>query len=204
MSGLARVAARLGARAAVGKRWPTLLFFTDPVRTPHPERIVAGLPRGSAVVYRAFGAADAAAKGRALARIAHRRGVLIFVGADPALAATIGADGLHLPERMATRKGRNLNFAKRFCLSAATHGEPAIRRARASGVQALVISPIFSSASPSAGAPLGALRFRRLVRLARLPAYALGGIDGSSARALQGSGAVGLAGIEAFDPTPRT
>ena len=198
MAGLARAAVKLGAAGPNGKRWPRLLFFTDPVRTPDPARIVARLPRGSAIVYRAFGAADAVTRGRVLARIARRRGVLVFVGADPALAAAIGADGLHLPERLAARKGCNLALAARFRLSAAAHGEAALRRARAAGVEAIVLSPVFASESPSAGAPLGAFAFRRLVRLARAPTYALGGIDSDTARALQGSGAAGLAGIGVF------
>jgi thiamine-phosphate pyrophosphorylase len=67
------------------------------------------------------------------------------------------------------------------------------------GVEAVVISPVFPSRSPSAGAPIGALRFRILVRTARLPVYALGGVNPRTARALKGCGAAGLAAVEALD-----
>jgi len=182
--------------------WPRLLFFTDPVRTPDPAAVVASLPRGSAIVYRAFGAADAVTAGRSLARLARRRGVLMFVGADPRLAAAVGADGVHLPERLAGRRGRNHGLRRRFRLTAAAHGLPAVRRARAAGVEAVVVSPVFPSRSPSAGPPIGALRFRTLVRAARLPVYALGGVTPRTAKALKGCGAIGLAAVEALTSSP--
>jgi thiamine-phosphate pyrophosphorylase len=194
-----RVARNLGPRPNGARAWPRLLFFTDPVRTPDPARVVTGLPRGAAVVYRAFGAPDAVAVGRRLARLARRRGVLMFVGADPRLAAAVGADGLHLPERLAMRAGVNGALKRRFRLTAAAHGPAAVRRARQAGVEAVVISPVFPSRSPSAGRPIGALRFRSLVRAAALPVYALGGVNLRTARALKGCGAAGLAAVEALD-----
>ena len=170
------------------------------MRTPDPARVVASLPRGAAVVYRAFGAKDAVAAGRALARLAHRRGVLMFVGADARLAAAVGADGLHLPERLAGRRGVNSALRRRFRLTAAAHGLPAVRRARAAGVEAVVVSPVFPSRSPSAGRPIGALRFRALVRASELPVYALGGVTPRTAQALKACGAAGLAAVEALEP----
>lgn len=194
-----RRARNLGPWPRSARPWPRLLFFTDPVRTPDPARVAASLPRGAAIVYRAFGAPDAVATGRRLARLAHRRGVLMFVGADPRLAAAVGADGVHLPERLATRRGANNALKRRFRLTAAAHGLPAARRARAAGVEAVVVSPVFPSRSPSAGRPIGALRFRTLVRAAALPVYALGGVNPRTARGLKGSGAAGLAAVEAFE-----
>ena len=195
---LARDARGLGARRRLAKSWPTLLFFTDPVRTPDPAAIARRLPPGSGVVFRAFGAASARAQGLELARVVRRRRLVLFVGSDPELARALGADGLHLPERDALRKGRNRALRARFWLSAAAHDEPAIRRATAAGVEALVISPVFPSRSPSAGKPLGPLRFAHLARLSDLPVYALGGVSNSTAKRLRASAAAGLAAIEAF------
>jgi len=157
---------------------------------------VAGLPRGSAVIYRAFGDPGALAKGRALRRLAYRRGVLFLVGADAALAVALRADGVHLPERLAGRAGTLRALKRRFLVTAAAHSAPAALRARRAGAQALVISPVFPSASPSAGRSLGPLAFAALVRRAGAPAYALGGVNALTARRLAGSGAVGLAAIE--------
>ena len=179
-----------------GKRLPYLLFFTDPLRTPEPRDVIARLPRGSGVVFRAFGAADAVIQGRKLATLARRRGVAFFVGADVALAIALRADGVHLPERLTGRAGVCRALRRRFRVTAAAHSLPAILKAERAGVDALVISPVFASQSPSAGRPLGVLAFARLVRRAALPVYALGGVKAGSARRLIASGAHGLAAIE--------
>ena len=137
--------------------------------------------------------------GLALARIARRRGLVFFVGADPRLAAALGADGVHLPQRDAGRRGRNLVLKQRFLLSAAAHDEGSARRARMAGVQALVVSTVFPSTSPSAGLAMGRLAFARLAHKTRLPIYALGGVNNFTIRQLMGSGAAGVAGVGAFD-----
>lgn len=138
-----------------------------------------------------------------LARIARRRGLLFFVGGDArtaaVLGAALGADGLHLPQRDSARRGVNMALRRRFWLSAAAHDQPAVRRARLAGIQALVVSPIFPSASPSAGRPKGSLAFARLARSTGVPTFALGGIDADTVRRLNGSGAAGVAGVSLFE-----
>jgi thiamine-phosphate pyrophosphorylase len=191
-----RAARRLGGRRGDAKSLPPLLFFTDPDRTPDPGRIVRRLPRGAGVVFRAFGAKAALGQGKALRAIAQRRGVLFLVGADAVLAARLRADGVHLPERLADRAGAIAALRRRFLVTAAAHGLPAALRARRAGVAAIVVSPVFPSRSPSAGRPLGPRAFATLVRAARAPAYALGGVDARTARRLHLSGAAGLAAIE--------
>jgi thiamine-phosphate pyrophosphorylase len=191
-----RAAVKLRARRGAAKALPPLLFFTDPIRTPHPERVVARLPRGSAVVFRAFGAPDGLERGMRLAKAARRRGVVLLVGMDGALAARLGADGVHLPERLAGRAGSVRALGRRFLVTAAAHDLPAALRARRAGVDAIVVSPVFPSRSPSAGRPIGVRAFASLARAASAPAYALGGVDARNARRIARSGAVGLAAIE--------
>ncbi len=191
-----RAARRLGARGVAAKALPPLLFFTDPIRTPNPEKVVARLPRGAAVVYRHFGAADALSRGKMIATVARRRGVRLLVGADGTLAARLGADGVHLPQRLAGRTGLVRTLRRRFLVTAAAHDLPAALRARRAGVQAIVVSPVFPSHSPSAGQALGVRRLATLIRKAGLPAYALGGVTARTARRLPLSGAVGMAAIE--------
>ncbi|MDE2357469.1 MAG: thiamine phosphate synthase [Alphaproteobacteria bacterium] len=189
--------AKPGARAT---SWPSILAFTDPLRTPDPLALCRTLPRGCAVVYRAFGDPKAVEIGRRLRRATRQRGLAFFVGADIALARRVQADGLHLPERLAGRKGAILDAGRRFLVSAAAHDASAILRARGAGVRALVVSAIFPSESPSAGKPLGVRRLAVLVRTARMPVYALGGVNPTTVRALRRSGVVGVAGVGAFSP----
>ena len=181
-----------------GKALPRLFFFTDPARIADPEAVLSRLPPGAGVVYRAFGAPDAVTRGRRLARIARRRRLLLLAGADAGLAAAIGADGVHLPERGACAAAGLRRARPRWIVTCAAHSAGAIARARRAGADAVFVSPVFASASPSAGRPLGPLRFAKLVRGARLPVYALGGVNAQSARRIARSGAAGLAAVDAL------
>lgn len=197
---LQRTAWSLSRQAQRQKPLPPLLLFTDPVRTPDPLAAAAALPAGAAVIYRAFGAADRLQVGQALRRLTRDRGVRLLIGADAALARTCRADGVHLPERLAHRAQALRRAQPGWLVTAAAHSLTAARAGLAGGAQAVVISAIFPSKSPSAGAPLGPLRLAALTRAAGGPVYALGGIDTKNARRLLASGVVGLAAVEGLTP----
>ena len=192
---LERTARLLPARRKVRKALPALLFFTDPVRTPDPEVVAARLPAGTAVVYRHFGAPDAEARARRLLAIARARGLKLLIGADAALAAKVGADGVHLPERLAHRAAALKRAHPGWLVTSAAHSLAAARRGDA---DAVVISVAFPSKSASAGAALGPVRLAAMVRAAGRPAYALGGVGNETARRLVDAGLVGLAAVDAF------
>ncbi|HEY8004847.1 MAG TPA: thiamine phosphate synthase, partial [Phenylobacterium sp.] len=163
-----RTAAFLGRRAAArkGRRGtlPALLFFTDPERTPDAAAIAGRLPRGSAIVYRAFGSADAESVGARLRAVARARRLVFLVGADWDLAARLEADGVHLPERLASRARRLKAAHPDWLVTAAAHSPRAARTALAHGADAAVVSAVFPSRSPSAGPPIGPLRLALLVK----------------------------------------
>lgn len=181
------------ARARNGRPLPRAFFLTDPDRTKTLRGVIANLPRGFGVIYRHFGAPNRHAVGAALARACRQRGLILLVSADLALAASIGAHGVHWPEaRLAGVRIRN----RRFIETAAAHSRAAIARARRLGVDAVIVSTVFPSRSPSAREAFGPLRFRLMARHAQLPVYALGGISAdNAARAM--SGAAGWAAIDA-------
>jgi thiamine-phosphate pyrophosphorylase len=198
---LARTAACLGRRSGGRKPLPPLILFTDPQRTPEPWRLAAALPRGSGVVFRAYGARDAVAQGLRLRAAAGRRRLVLLAGADPRLAAAIGAAGVHLPERLA-HHARRLRATRPWRVTVAAHSPRAAFRAQRLGAEAVVVSAAFASRSPSAGKPWGALRLARLARRLSVPVYALGGINDATARRLLHTGVAGVAAVEAL--TPRT
>lgn len=195
---MARTAALLRRREDAWKGLPRLLFFTDPARTPDPEGVARTLPRGSAIVFRTFGAADGQACGLRLRRIADERGLKLLVGADDRLARALRADGVHLPERLAHRARRLKAAQPDWIVTAAAHSPLAARRGLAQGADAVVVSAVFASASPSAGPAIGPLRLALLVRAAGGPVYGLGGINNKTARLLRGTGLVGLAAVDGF------
>jgi len=172
------------------------LAFTDPERSGDVLRLAAGLPRGSALVFRTFGAEGALNVAQALRRLTWRRGVLLLIGADVRLAHAVKADGVHLPERFVGRlpdlSGRGL------LLTAAAHSPAAARRALALGADAVVVSAVMPSQSPSAGGAIGLLPLALLARSLAGPVYALGGISASNARRVAATGVAGLAAVGAF------
>ena len=188
-----RTAALLPARRRLRKTLPALLLFTDPVRTPEPEALAATLPRGGAIVYRHFGAPDARTRAEGLLRLARRKGLKLLIGRDVALAAAIGADGVHLPEAMAHRAAALKRAHPRWIVTSAAHS---LGAARASGADAVIVSTAFPSRSPSAGPALGPIRLAALVRAAGRPVYALGGVNDKTARRLRDAGLVGLAAVD--------
>lgn len=129
--------------------------------------------------------------------MAKARGLVLLVGADPALAARLGADGVHLPERLLHLAPGLRRSRPGWLVTGAAHGAAALARVRRFKLDAAVVSPVFASRSPSAGRALGPVRFASLARGARgLPVYALGGVTAKTAPRLIGAGAAGLAAVD--------
>lgn len=190
---LAAQAARLN-RDAGAPAIPALYFFTDPVRTPDPAAIARRLPRDAAIVFRHFGAENRVRTARELSAIARGRWLRLLIAADPALAARVGADGVHWPEQ---RLPKRRDHAARL-VTASAHSAEGIAAARAFGADACVLAPVFETRSTSGNPPLGLFHASQMARAANMPIIALGGIHGRNARKLAGRGFAGLAAIDAF------
>lgn len=178
----------LSRRSPARKPLPPLLFVTDPARTPDPVAVARRLPKGAGIVFRGFGEAGALPQ---LKDIARRRGLVLLVGADEALAR--GAHGLHLPEKMACALPRLRARHPGWILTVAAHSPRAAWRAARLGADAVLYSTVFESRSPSAGRPIGPVRLARIARGLPVPVYALGGVTMQNARRLAATGVYGLA-----------
>lgn len=187
------MAARIAARHLPGGL-PPAFFLTDPARTPEPEAVVAGLPRGWGVIYRHFGAEDREAVARRLLKLCRKRGILLLIGADAALAAKIGADGVHWPARLAEASRKWRGRFKIQTMSGHFGDNPG--NFRQFPVNAILFSTVFRSKSASAGAAIGALRFRKLAATLPCPVYALGGVNPDNGLSI--ANAAGLAAIDGW------
>ncbi|MCG8508366.1 MAG: thiamine phosphate synthase [Rhodospirillales bacterium] len=178
---------------------PPLILMTDAVRGPDPGLAALSLKSGTALVLRHYGDPGRAELARQLALICRRRGVLFLVAADWRLAFRIGADGVHLPEGLARRGPRAWGSPaardRGFLVTAAAHSFPAITRAAAAGVDAVLLSPVFSTASHPGAASLGPVRFALSCRKSPVPVYALGGLNPRTAARMAGTGLAGIAGV---------
>ncbi|WP_431303496.1 thiamine phosphate synthase [Sediminicoccus sp. BL-A-41-H5] len=166
-------------------------MLSDPARLPDPSPLLAGLPRGAAVLLRGV-APEVAAR---VARLCRQRGVLPLVSGEGRLALRIGA-GLHVPDRAPTHGLLAFLSSRRGALlSAAVHGRAGVARARRIGADAVLVSPVFPTASHPGAPTLGPLRWAALARAAGRPAVALGGMSARAMRRLPRGLAAGWAGI---------
>jgi thiamine-phosphate pyrophosphorylase len=173
--------------------------MTDARRLPDPLAAIRRLAPGSALLLRHYEAPDRWDLAARLARECKRRGIRLLIAGDWRLAAAVGADGLHLPEGLARRGpgawAAGLRRRPGFLVTAAAHSPLAIHRAARAGADAVLLSPVFPTASHPGAPSLGALRFAAWCREAPLPVYALGGVTARTAGRLAGSGLAGIAGI---------
>ncbi|MET3692458.1 thiamine-phosphate pyrophosphorylase [Methylobacterium goesingense] len=132
--------------------------------------------------------------GRAVAeRVRAHRGTLT-VGGDPALAAELGADGVHLPggtSSAAIRRARLL--LSQGLLGVSAHAIDEVRAAAAAGADYVTLSPIFLTASkPGYGPALGPAALRCATAFG-CPVIALGGITPDRVADCMRAGAAGIA-----------
>ncbi len=174
------------------------MFMSDPERTPDVLRIARKLPLGATLIYRHFGAGDRVVIAGELRQISFARNLQFLIGQDAGLAAKIGADGLHLPER---ELGQGVVLRARYpawLLTGAAHSRGGVKRCAENGLDAAILSPVFTSASKSASQPIGTEMLADIAKAIKIPIIALGGISGATAPELYTSGATGIAGVSMF------
>jgi thiamine-phosphate pyrophosphorylase len=116
------------------------------------------------------------------------RRIKLLVTDDAALALRIRANGLHLPERSAEHAQALKMRHPHWLVTVAAHKVSS----GAHGADAVIVAPVFPTASHVGRAGLGLVRFASLAR--RYGAvYALGGIDALSSRRLAGLPIAGIA-----------
>ena len=178
---------------------PPLILMTDEVRLGDPDAAIFALPPGSAVIFRHYRADDRRAIATRLAGICRRRGLKLLIAGDARLAIEVGAQGLHLPEylarRLACHRWGRRGSRPGWLITVAAHSLPALQRARRLGADAVLLAPVFATASHPGVRPLGPLRFSAWAGRSPVPVYALGGVTAANAGRLAASGAAGIAGI---------
>jgi thiamine-phosphate pyrophosphorylase len=135
---------------------------------------------------------DPAPLARAMLKL---RRLVVLVAGEPELAMRLGADGAHLPE---ARAGEAAHWRARFPTMIITTSAHSLRALSAAHVDAVFLSPVFATASHPERKALNPARANLIARQARMPVYALGGVDARNAGLLHGF--AGIAAIGALTP----
>ncbi|MEQ8246894.1 MAG: thiamine phosphate synthase [Alphaproteobacteria bacterium] len=187
---------RLNLRCAQRNDLPAVILVTDGQRLADPVAALGKLRPGDAVLLRHYDAPHRVELARALAVACRARRIRLIVGGDSRLARAVGAQGIHVPQGLVTRaSGLRHNG---FLVTAAAHDWAGLIGAYRAGVDAILLSPVFATASHPGAPHLGVHRFAAWVRRSPVPVYALGGVTATTAGRLTGSGAVGIAAVGAF------
>jgi len=155
--------------------------------------IVRRLPRGAGIIFRHYSLPQQERRTlfRYTLRIARRRGLVLFLSGSEVDAINWKADGWH---NRTKRRGAARNLPS----SAPAHDTAELSNANRVGVDAVLLSPLFSTKSHKGAKPLGLNRFGVLASLSQMPVIALGGMTRQRAAMLGKRQIYGWAAISAF------
>ena len=177
---------------------PSVIVLTDEDRTATALEQIAGAPTGSMLLIRRRQQDAALNDAVAIAATAAERGIMVSVSLSTP-PKSLPVDAVHIPEN-ALKNWRRTDLMRLnpLFISASAHGWSGIQKAAAVGVDAVLVSAVFTTKSHPDRSALGLYRFAALVQAASIPVYALGGMTYRQSRLTAAVGAVGFAGIGLF------
>jgi thiamine-phosphate pyrophosphorylase len=165
-----------------------------------PESFLERALRGGVdiVQLRMKGAGDGAIvrAGEAFARRCAEHGALFIVNDRPDLAAEIGADGVHLGQDDASVDSARALIGPDRLLGLSTHTPAQVDAA--AGVDYIGVGPVHATPTKPGRAPVGASLVAYAAHHARLPFFAIGGIDTETIGAVVEAGARRVAVVRAI------
>ncbi|MCY4038346.1 MAG: thiamine phosphate synthase [Hyphomicrobiales bacterium] len=176
------------------RKLPDFLLVTDETRFPNPLPILETLPRSSGVVFRHYRHPQREELAESVAALCRRRRLILLVANDVPLALRVRAQGVHLPQWRWEGSSVRRPFDE-FRITGSVHSPGALARASRSGMDAVMLSPVFATDSHPRAEALGAARASAWARLwgRGIPVYALGGVDDTGRRRLRGGCGAGTA-----------
>lgn len=177
-----------------------LLVVTDRHGHPRPlvETVRAVLAGGARWIWfrdRDLARPERRALAGRLATLVRDAGGVLSIGADPDLAAEVGAGGVHLgggSGRAAIVEARR-GLGATALVGVSAHASRGVEEAAAGGADYVTLSPVFPTPSkPGYGPALGPDAVAEAARTG-LPVIALGGIEAGTAAACREAGAAGIA-----------
>ena len=128
---------------------------------------------------------------------AHACGTRVLINSDVALAQRSGADGVHLTAGQLREYGQRPDCA---LVGASCHNAEELRRAEALGADFAVLGPVLPTPTHPDAVLLGWSGLQQLALEARIPVFALGGLQPTDREQALVSGAHGLAMVRGAWP----
>jgi 8-oxo-dGTP diphosphatase len=124
-------------------------------------------------------------------------GVRMMLNGSPELAQEMGADGVHLNSKFLGQLTQR-PLTKSMLVAASCHSAAELTHAAEIGLDFALLSPVKQTSSHPEAVPLGWDRFGQIVTGAKIPVYALGGMQQDDLHRAWEYGAQGIAGISCF------
>jgi thiamine-phosphate pyrophosphorylase len=160
------------------------------------ERVLEGALEGGVEVVQARSPNPSPAALGAIRDRCRAAGALFIVNDDPALAADVDADGVHIgQDDVAVARARDAVGEGRL-IGLSTHSQAQIDAA--SGVDYIGVGPIWATPTKPTYEPVGLELVRYAADHARVPFFAIGGIDPRNATEVFAAGAHGISVVRAI------
>ncbi|KMS55306.1 thiamine monophosphate synthase [Novosphingobium barchaimii LL02] len=159
---------------------PALWLISDARNDDRIEAVLARLPRGSGLVFRHYHlpSRERRARFNVLARATRRFGHVMVLAGEARQARAWKAHGAYgAADRLAQGPG--------VLRLVTAHDLRELAQAHRARADAVLISPVFATASHPGGHTLGPVRFRLLAARSRVPVIALGGMTAHRALAFR-------------------
>ena len=164
--------------------------------------VIKKLPKNSAVIFREY---DLESKEREiLAReilaICRAKNHKFLIGKNLELARKLRADGVHFSDRdhLPLQIFNRQNWPRKFIFSFACHNFLSVLKSQQLKADMIFVSPVFATKSHLGVEPLGLRELSKIIRLSKIPIFALGGVSEKNINSLQKLGIAGFGGIGFF------
>ena len=163
---------RYSGRVPTHQTLPLQWLISDQRNDDRILETLERMPRGSGFVFRHYHLDDTERRARfaTYAERARERGHIIALSATVEIAHTWGADAVYgSPDKLGPVNSTLLRFAT-------AHNAAQLQTALTAQVDAVFLSPVFSTRSHPDGAVLGPMGFQALSQQSTVPVVALGGM----------------------------
>lgn len=182
-----------------------LYAITDPLLTPDARLLPAAEAalRGGArlLQYRDKTASPGQRQQRAtqLLALCHRHDALFIVNDDPALAAAVDADGVHIGQSDGGIAAARALLGEQKIIGVTCHGDAQLAmQAEQQGADYIALGRFFSSRTKPQAPPASLLVLDQVSRQCQRPVVAIGGVNPDNAPQLIQAGAASVAVIHAL------